>query len=123
MRVVNRNTFLDLPAGTIYAKGKPMHFDTWEVKGETIRREDGSAVDWTSWDPAWPAAHDSGEAFATIEDSLANGSSFRSNGDYGRDGRFDEDDIFLIFEGADLVVLREAIDAALELDQSRASQG
>ena len=108
MRVVNRTDFLKLPAGTIYCKGKPWYFDGLCIKDDTLMPDD-----WVYLNPAWPSAHDSGEASYLMEKSLADGASFAGDDSYGRDGCFDKDAVFLIFEKEDLLALRSHIDAAL----------
>jgi hypothetical protein len=107
MRVVNRTDFLKLPAGTIYCKGTPWAFDGLCIKGDSLPN------DWTFLDPAWPSAFDSGEAADLLDKSLADGSSFAGEDAYGRDGCFDDREVFLIFEKDDLLALRSRIDAAL----------
>lgn len=108
MRVVDRKTFLRLPAGTIYCKGHPWVFGSICVKADSL------ANDWIYLDPAGPSAHDSGEASDLLEQSLATGSSFACEDAMGRDGCFNEEDVFLIFERADLESLRSYIDRAIE---------
>ncbi len=99
-----------LPAGTIYAKGKPHWFEGFMVKGDTIVH-DGKAIDWAyrdlvSWD-----SRDSGE-FGERFDRMVAGESFPINEDYGRDGCFDHVDLFLVYEADDLASLAAAIEAA-----------
>jgi hypothetical protein len=109
MRVVNRADFLKLPAGTIYCKGTPWAFYGIQIKGDSLPN------DWIFLDPAWPQAFDSGAANDLLEQSLADGSSFIVQEDYGRDGCFDDSEVMLIFEQADLLALRANIDAALKV--------
>jgi hypothetical protein len=110
VRVVNRKTFLALPAGTIYCKGAPWAFQGLCIKGDSL-----PSNDWIYLDMAWASAKDSGEASDILENSLATGSSFACEDDYGRDGCFNEDAIFLVFERADLTKLRSYIDGAMEV--------
>lgn len=107
MRVVNRKAFLELPPGTIYCKGIQWAFDGICIK------EDSLANDWVYLDPAWASAHDSEEAVHLLEQSLKTGSSFACEDSYSRDGCFDDEAVFLIFEEPDLKALRSHIDAAL----------
>lgn len=111
MRVVGRKTFLTLPAGTIFCKGVPWAFESVCIK------EDSLENDWLYVNPAWPDAHDSGEAVDLLDASLSTGSSFTCETAVGRDGCFDDKDVFLIFEAADLAVLRSYIDRAAALEQ------
>lgn len=111
MRVVGRKTFIALPPGTIYCKGVRWAFSDLCIKGDSL------VNDWSYLNPAWPDARDSGEAFDILERGLISGESFQSEKAEGRDGCFDDDDVFLIFENADLTTLRGYIDAALALGQ------
>jgi hypothetical protein len=112
MRVVNRKTFLALPAGTIYCKGVRWAFDSLSIKDDSL------ANDWFYLDPAWPSAQDCGEACELLGNSLETGSSFACEDAIGRDGCFDEDAVFLIFEKDDLTTLRSYIDRAIDLGQA-----
>lgn len=109
MRVVDRKTFLTLPRGTIYAKGSRWAFEDLCIKGDTM----SAGNDWSSLCPAWVAAHDSGEAFARLEQMLETGASYPMEESYCRDGCYEDDAIFLIFERADLIKLRGFVDAAI----------
>ena len=108
MRVVNRKTFLALPVGTIYCKGVKWAFDGICIKDDSLEN------DWIYLDPAWPAAHDSGAAVELLETSLETGSSFACEDAFGRDGCFNDDDVFLIFEKDDLMDLQSYIGRALQ---------
>lgn len=107
MRVVNRMTFLTLPAGTIYCKGVEWAFDSLSIKGDSL------ANDWFYLDLSWPSAFDTGEALGHLGRSLESGSSFACEDAETRDGGYDEDAVFLIYEKDDLLTLRKYIDAAL----------
>lgn len=111
MRVVDRKAFLALPAGTMYCKGVQWAFDSLCIKGDSLTN------DWIYLDPAWPSAHDTGEAVNFLVDSLEEGESFPCEDAYGRDGCFDEDAVFLIFEHDDLWILRGYIDTAISLSK------
>lgn len=107
MKVVDRKTFLTLPAGTVYCKGVQWAFEGLCIKADSLEN------DWIYLDPAWASAHDSSAAMDLLETSLATGSSFDGEDAYGRDGCFDDKDVFLIFEKPDLEALRAHIDRAL----------
>lgn len=109
MRAVDRKTFLMLPAGTIYCKGIKWAFDSICIKGDSLEN------DWIYLDPSWPAAHDTGAAVEYLEMSLADGMSFACEDAMGRDGCFDDDAVFLIYEKRDLDELRQHIDRAYTL--------
>lgn len=109
MKVMNRAGFLKMPEGTIYTKGVKWAFGRLCIKGESL--ED----DWIYLDPAWISAHDSGEAADRLEKMLEGGASYPAEDAWGRDGRFDAKEIFLVFERDDLRELRGHIDRALTL--------
>jgi hypothetical protein len=117
MRVVDRKTFLALPAGTIYCKGVPWAFDGICIKDDSL------ANDWVYLDPAWPSAHDSGEAIDLLEKSLEAGSSFPCESDFGRDGCFNDDAVFLIFETDDLFTLKNHIETAIDIASQSSGAG
>ena len=108
MKIVNRETFLKLPEGTIFAKGKPWYFSGLSIKADSLPN------DFIYLDPHWVDAHDSGEAANRLDEMLATGCSYPMQDDFGRDGCFDDEDIFMIFERDDLLKLRDFIDSALE---------
>src|SRR6185312_16833490 len=116
MRVVNRKAFLILPVGTIYCKGVPWAFEGLCIKGDSLSN------DWIYLHPAWAAAHDSGAAMGLLETSLETGSLFACENAYGRDGCFDDKEVFLIFEKPDLEALRGHIDRAIGLGQTLGRQ-
>lgn len=107
MKIYRRKEFLDLPEGTIYAKGKRWYFDGLRIKGESYPN------DWRYLDPMWIDAQDSGEAFERLEEMLETGASYPMEEATSRDGLFDGEDIFLVAERADLEKLRAMIDTAL----------
>lgn len=109
MKVVDRKAFLALPEGTIYCKGVQWDFHSLCVKGETW----GS--DWTYWCPEWIDANDSSEAMNRLDEMLATGASYPMDDAYGRDGCFEEDAVFLIFEPDDLRRLSKFIMEAIQL--------
>lgn len=109
MRIYRRAEFLKLPEGTIYAKGKPWHFGRFRVKFDTSE----SGNDWWSLDPCWVAAIRGDDAFDRLDEMLEKGASYPMQDAIDRDGLYDEDALFLVFEPADLLTLRGMIDGAI----------
>jgi hypothetical protein len=107
MRVVDRKTFLTLPEGVVYAKGPKWAPGGLLFKGQSLEN------DWFCLNPCWVSARDSGEAVDHLDAMLEQGTSFPMEDAYGRDGYFDDNEVFLIFERADLKTLRHLIDAAI----------
>lgn len=112
MKVVSRSEFLKLPAGTFYAKGEPWCFNTLCVKDDSLDN------DWYYLNPAWVDANDSSEAVERLDEMLELGKSHPMEEAVGRDGCFDMNDIFLVFERADLEKLRGFVDKAIEVTPS-----
>lgn len=109
MRVLSRADFLKMPAGTMYAKGEPWAFDGIHVRGDTMP----NGNDWDCAQLAWIDSDDSGQAVDRLDDMLENGASYPMDASYGRDGCFNEADLFLVFERADLIQLGKIVDQAI----------
>jgi hypothetical protein len=107
MRIYRRSDFLKLPAGVIFAKGQPFAFDEIQIKGDSLPN-DFFCRSWT-----WIKAYDSGEAMHRLDQMLEQEASFPIEDGEGRDGLFDDDAIFIVFEPADLQKMREDIDTAV----------
>lgn len=108
MKILNRADFLKIPAGTIYAKGKP-----WYFGGLTVKHETTTMGDWWSLDPCWIESHDLTEAVDRLEAMRDQGASYPMQDAIGRDGLDEADALFLVFEMDDLVKLRKCIDRAM----------
>jgi hypothetical protein len=114
MKVYKRYEFLNLPAGTIFAKGKEWYFDQLQVKGDTLPAdEDGYMGDFYSMEFAWVECRESMEGINRLYDMLEKGSSYPMNDSESRDGMFDPDDLFLVFEKDDLLILKTYIEEAI----------
>lgn len=98
MKVVNREDFLDLPDGTIFCAGRRWSFGEIMVRGDV--RQD--RIDFTSRQICWI---NECPAFEAFEDMLENGASYPMETGYGRDAQYNEDELYLVFEKADLVEL------------------
>lgn len=108
MRLFNRKDFLKLPAGIAYCKGKPFYFEHLEFKTESTEH------DWYSFDPQYIDAKSSDVAADRLYEMQANNLvSYPMETADMRDGSFDDEEIFLVFEVADLQTLREWIDIAI----------
>lgn len=99
MKVVNRKDFLKLPGGTIFCKGTKWCFDNLSIKGHSWE-DDFLYVDLCNID-----SNDTEQWVDRLEDSLNNGTSYPINNNTERDGMFDEEGIFLVFEKEDLKFL------------------
>ena len=111
MRIYKRDEFMKLPPGTAFCKGKEWYFNGVNFKGETIGN------DWYEADPAWVDGRNSEECFERLEKMLNGGASYPMKNSECRDGYFDDEDLFLVFEEGDLKILRDWIDAAISASQ------
>ena len=112
MKIVDRKTFMELPAGTLCAEGEPAVFGDLFFKGETLRRDNGVpfdylriglyAFDHSQWD-----------------DMFENGTSryFNTAESHIRDACFNLDARYLVFEKYDLECLKDLIEKAIEKDR------
>ncbi len=108
MKIYSRKDFLNLPDGTIFCKGTKWCFDNLSIKGHSWDN-DFLYVDLCNID-----AHDTGQWVDRLEDSLKNGTSYLINNNAARDGIFDEDAIFLVYEKEDLEFMSDIIKIAIK---------
>lgn len=116
MRVVNRETFKQLPSGTAFQRGKP-----WVWSGLCFKQE-SYVDDWWYVDVDTVEANDSGELFSRLEEMRTVGASYPIEDGSVRDGRFDPDDLFLIYEVEDLARIRDWIDEAIAASNKKAPE-
>ena len=119
MRVVDRKTFLALPSGTIYAKFEPCVLEDINVKRETWDGPPGYTGDWIYEPLGNPfdfEGHDeagtptmSDACFAMTE----KGVSIPNTRCTSRDGCYDKDQLFLVWERGDVLRMQEQISEAL----------
>jgi len=101
MRIVDRKTFLGMASGTLYAKYEPCVFGPLEIKCDTcgddfVSQQIVDAID----------GHDSGEVINLLSAAEETGCSIPMSFDLaGRDGCFDEGQLFAVFEQMDVDAL------------------
>jgi hypothetical protein len=109
---------MKLPEGVLFSSGRQCAFGGLKVKGETLASNDWIERDLLDVDP--PQIDSTGgrpdykDIFQTLDEMLLAGTSHPLNTSYGRDGRFDDEDVFLVFERPDLLELQRVIAKALE---------
>ncbi|MES2902846.1 MAG: hypothetical protein V4696_01550 [Pseudomonadota bacterium] len=115
MKIVDRATFLALPSGTIFAKYAPCYFEELSVKGDSLETDfiyQGLVT------PNFTTANDSGEwgeALQWIEEG--NPSPPLDFDMMGRDGCFDDKQLFAVWEDDDVeVLILRLIKARLEVN-------
>lgn len=109
MRCVDRKTFLTLPPGVIYAKGVKWSFGDICVKGDSLGN------DWLYQSFTWVDGLDGSECLDRLDEMIETGARYPMEDGMSRDGFFDDDAVFLVFEPADLAIIRSAIDAAMNI--------
>lgn len=106
MKIVDRKTFLELPADTLYSKYEPCWFGDIEIKGETTGLND--FVTQSIADAV--RCNDSGEFSDILLAAQKTGESFSLDFDCaGRDGFYDDDQLFAIWEREDVIALIERL--------------
>jgi len=102
MKIVNRKEFLKLPENTVFSKYKPCYFENIEIKCKSIKDFDymyQSIVDAVDCD-------DSLENMEILEKAEQSGESFNLDLDcQNRDGCFDQDQLFAVWEKVDVAYL------------------
>ena len=118
MKIVDFKTFIATPPGTVYAKYEPCVFDELCIKGNSLGEHDfcyqsiADAVD----------SNGSTEWFHFLDEGKASGTSIPMNFDcQGRDGLFDYDQLYAVFEATDVRALIERLERAVK-DQGSIQQ-
>jgi hypothetical protein len=100
MRIVNRTTFLAMPAGTVYAKYEPCCF------GElSIKVGNAGSNDFVLQGIVGAIKHDSSEEFLDLLEAAGKDSSISLEMDFDyteRDGLYDADQLFAVWEQEDV---------------------
>jgi hypothetical protein len=104
MRIVDRETFLAMPGGVIYSKYEPCNFREFAIKYDTCG---GDFVCQSIMDPWFDGSRDSSSHFDTLERLQETGeSSPPLDFDFaGRDGMFDREQLFAVWERHDVEAL------------------
>lgn len=116
MRVVDRETFLALPPGTLFAKFEPDVFGPLQLKADTCG-EDFVCVELI---PSFEGVRDCGDWHEVLDRMVAGEASPPLRYDsYGRDGYFDRDQLFAVFEERDVRALLDHIIEATGVQPSQ----
>lgn len=116
MKIVNLETFRKMPPNTLFAKYEPCVFEELEIKGETweydflVSSSLSSAIKCSGSDE-FSELLDRAEK---TSESLA--MDFETE---GRDGCFDKDQLFAVWEEADVLALIERLKRCLPNDQAQ----
>jgi hypothetical protein len=104
MKVVNRDQFMAMPAGTLYQKYRPMIADDLEIKGDNCGETDFFLQNVCGVMALKCNASD--QLMERFDEMVKDGASYPVDLDsQGRDGCFDADQLFLVWERADVEAL------------------
>ncbi len=103
MKIVNRKTFLAMPPGTVYAKYVPCVFEELCIKGDTLP----NGNDWFYQSIADSIKSSGSDEWAhLLDESEADGRELEMDfATEGRDGCFEDDQLFAIWSKADVAQL------------------
>lgn len=110
MKIVNLEAFRQMPSNTLFAKYEPCVFEELEIKGKTLEHDFlvtsslSSAIKcsgWTHLGDLLDQAERTGESLAM---------DFETE---GRDGCFEKDQLFAVWEEADVLALIERLKRCL----------
>lgn len=110
MKLVNRETFLTLPAGTMFRQyeeaGRKM--GPILIKGETQPETDGFSGDWNQY--TLDSTGSSNVSWPMLDQALADGTEFRFEYVmHVRDGEYDWDQLYAVYDKQDVAALLTAI--------------
>jgi hypothetical protein len=116
MKLLNRDDFMKLPKGVVFCKGKPCFFEGMQIKGNTSFKDDGTPFDFFARDLCMFETNSSDDFTNTYFKAIESGVFGRSlNKSECRDGIFDNDDKFLVYDLDDLCELRSLINEAIKI--------
>lgn len=111
MRIVDRQTFLRLPAGTVFSTYEPCVFGPLMIKGETIRD-----VDFWSQQIADAIDHNDSEEFVTLLDKATVDAAVDLEMDFdnpSRDGLYEDSQLYAVWSRYDVSLLIRRLHVAL----------
>ena len=110
MRIINLEEFRKMPEGTIYCKYTPCCFSDLEIFGG-----DCGGIDFVSASlTGWVESEGSNEMFDILERAEKTGESFKLDTEcYGRDGLYEDKQLFAIYENEDILQLIETLKKGL----------
>ncbi len=111
MKIYSRTEFMKLPEGIIFSSGVPFAFSDLLIKGETWEIDFlesslvGVGID----------SFSSEEHADRMDEMQEKGTSYPINSHFGREGLFDDEMIYLVYEKQDLEYLIERFKEALKV--------
>ena len=111
MKIVNRREFLLLPPNTVFAKYEPCFFGDISIKGDSLVSNDF----WSTDDIGSAIRCESTEELMELLDlSERKGESLKMDFECeGRDGLFEDEQLFAVWEDDDVLALIERLKACV----------
>lgn len=107
MKILNKEDFLKLPKGVLYAKYEPCIFEDIQIKGETLTESD--------WVFSTLLEVGTLNTLEAMDVALIKGTSFIVDFDSSqRDGCFDDEQLFAVYEKKDVLEMINKISNSLE---------
>jgi hypothetical protein len=100
MKIISRKEFLELPAGVLFQKGHPWYWEIPLFKGDTIYHE-GKAIDFHTQSLFDTDPDEHTNVINAWEDMLNNKKEYPAESVGERDGCFDDEDLFMIYDEKD----------------------
>lgn len=109
MKIVNRLEFMKLPSGTLYKKfTTPFAFEDLAVKFDSLSFHEDGTGDFVRMGLAEVEWDETSQMFDRLDEMMEQGASYPLDLDCaGRDGCFEPDAMFLVFEREDVIKLRD----------------
>lgn len=117
MKILSRQQFLNLPEGVLYCVNRTKEevgFSDLKIKGETLSNNN----DWFEICLTCYEHHDTGELIERHDDMLK-GVSYPLEISQCRNGLFEDDNIFLVYEKKDLSQLIEMLNHCVGADDEK----
>lgn len=110
MRIVNLEDLRKQPKGIIYCKYEPCYFSSPEVFGGIFGESDFVSAELIGW----VKSSGSDEMFDILHSCEISGASFDLDTEcFGRDGLYEKDQLFAIYENKDIEQLIETLKKAI----------
>jgi len=109
MRIVGLKEFLTLPPWTMYRKYAPCYTDDLLWKQDSLGERDFVYVS-----ASMPEGFDSDAVFRACDDMSENGASYPIEDWSARDGMFQDDQLFMVYEHADILVVQKYVENAIK---------
>ena len=101
MNIVNRDTFIKLPEGTVFTEWVPDWFGTLKIKGQSITWPDQEGNDYVELELVDVDASSSDSRWDILDRAVTSGESVpMSFEESGRNGCFEDDQLYAVREMA-----------------------